>query len=472
MPLQDEDDNWYELIKQMKAGTVVPVVGPDVLDIGPGQGGANNLYAQVGARLAAEYGIDAAPAVTSPWPLFDYVNLCLERSPASVDKLRRKVARFVSEATDPANPAFAMPATLKTLAGIDAFSLFVSLSCDDLMHRALLEVDAAAFRVAFSIRSDSSDSTLDIPTPPPARGVYQLLGSTGNSLDFVIHEGDALEYVYHMQTQGVRTLRRLLEELRKRNLLFIGCNPPGWMGRSLLRLASHESLSGKKKYEFLGEDRLDSDLVTFMSRFSPNSLIFQRDPAQFVQELAQRWAKERPAGLAQAPAGGFPARPGGNAAPPNGTGPIVFLSYASENRLEATTLADQLIRLGAGDVWLDRRKLRAGDSWADSIELAIERQCDYVMPVLSRQADSRDEGVYWQEWGLAVARSQRVARPFLLPTVVDPDADLPTYLRIGQQLGTQVFFSKHLSRAPQGRLDPQSELTLKQVFAEFQGQQH
>ena len=74
--------------------------------------------------------------------------------------------------------------------------------------------------------------------------------------------------------------------------------------------------------------------------------------------------------------------------------------------------------LGFSDVWLDKRKLIAGDDWSDRIDEAIAH-CDFFMPVLSDNADGRDQGEFWKEWRMAADRSERINRAFLLPVGID-----------------------------------------------------
>ena len=455
-PNTDRDDDWFSLLDRMKAGAVVPVIGPDLLRLGatPGeaQTEAPSLYHLVGRQLADSIGqpLDASTAI---WPLFAGVGQCLARQPGSADKLRRKVARLIGEAT-PAG-LDVVPTALRQLASVEAFSLFVSLTCDDLLVRALQAVDAQAYRHAFAIRT--ADAALDIPAPPPRRGVYQLLGSAENLLDFAIHDGDAVEYLYRLQSEHSRGVRLLLGELRKRDLLLIGCNLPDWFGRSLVRLASGDALPSKSTQDYVCDAAGDPQLTTFLTRHSPKTVLFEGDPAAFVEELVARWQQVRPRVPLPRPA----------AATADGGSATVFVSYASEDADAARALADQLLDLGAADVWLDKRKLRGGDDWAERIDEAIGRQCTYFMPVLSQQADARREGVFWDEWKRGLQRAGPVADVFLLPATIDIDTDAyKTYRRIGRVAGTGAFFGKHLLYAPGGAFDDAARDDLRRRFGD------
>jgi hypothetical protein len=447
--MQDQEDDWFTLLDRMAAGQVVPVVGPDVLELADGTG----LYESIAGTLLEGERPPSATAVDSTWPLYAAVAHLNSKAPGSVDKLRRRVARLVAER----RPA-ELPRTLRRLVDIDAFSIFVSLTCDDWLPRALQVVDHGAYRRAFAIRSSTAESALDIPAAPPRRGVYQLLGSSENVLDFAIHDGDVLEYLYRLQSNHSRSARMLLGELRKRDLLLIGCRLPDWMGRPLLRLASGDSLSSKATQDYVCGDGLHPDLTRFLARHSPNTLMFEGDPRAFVAELATRWEAMRPSA---APA--VPVRPTG----PSRDGAMVFISYASEDANEARALAAQLLALGAGDVWVDKKALRAGDDWSERIGEAIDRQCRYFLPVLSLRADARSEGVFWEEWGIALRRAARIPGRFLLPTVIDEEASAHRdFRRIGREGGTGRFLERHLLHAPGGRFTTEASEDLGRLFAE------
>lgn len=136
---------------------------------------------------------------------------------------------------------------------------------------------------------------------------------------------------------------------------------------------------------------------------------------------------------------------------PNGQGPTIFVSYASENADYVRMIADRLLGLGFSGVWLDQKKLIGGDDWSNRIDEAIEK-CDFFMPVISREADAQREKVFWGEWQAAINRSKRIKDVFLIPVGIDDDFPAKaSYQRIADG-ETAVFFDKHLIHAPQGIL--------------------
>jgi TolB-like protein len=102
--------------------------------------------------------------------------------------------------------------------------------------------------------------------------------------------------------------------------------------------------------------------------------------------------------------------------------PVVFLSYASEDRQAARSIRDSL-QAGAIEVWYDESALDGGDAWDQKIRRQI-RECDFFVPVISAQTEARAEGYFRREWRFAVERTLDMAddHPFLLPIVIDDTA--------------------------------------------------
>lgn len=99
--------------------------------------------------------------------------------------------------------------------------------------------------------------------------------------------------------------------------------------------------------------------------------------------------------------------------------PSIFISYASQDREAARNLRDALAVAGF-DVWYDESELGGGDAWDQKIRRQI-RDCRFFMPVISANANARQEGYFRREWKLAVDRSHDMADDvmFILPVAID-----------------------------------------------------
>lgn len=454
-----DNADWFSLQQSLKDGNVIPVIGPDALRVEVTDPDGNTqiqpFYQLIAAELLKSFQVQVeAGLLEQTWALHKAVNRVLAQKggPGIEQRIRREVSRLIAHHGAQVRPA----ESLRQLAGIGAFSLFVSLTPDDLLKRAMQpNAESATVRVnSFSPR-DASESLADLALLRQGeRGIFQLLGCCGNAASgFAIHEEDTLEYLYRLQSDAARRFATLLSELRRRDKLLIGCNFPDWLGRAMLRLFNDDRFYAKDTSEFLLPHADDAGLKAFLSQYSPNTLGFDGSPNAFIAQLAQN----------------FPAI--SQAAPPHSSarqtgGPSVFVSYASENAVAARRIADALLNLGFSDVWLDKKKLLGGDDWSDRIEDAIET-CDFFMPLLSKQADNRREGVFWEEWNLAAARAKRIQDAYLLPVGIDSEPPVKSsYQRIGDG-NTRVFFDKHLLHAPDGFFKTDDHDALKERCRRF-----
>lgn len=436
--------DWDLLIQALEDGNVIPVIGPDALVVEytdlDGNSQTQPFYRLIATDLLNLHQLPLdSDLLNQTWVLHKAVNLVLAKEGGQKieQRIRREVSRFIAQRSAQVKPA----ASLRQLACIGAFNLFVSLTPDDLLKRAMAnDDDAADIRVnSFSPR-DASESLADLsPTRQGERSIFQPLGAYGNvASGFAIHEEDTLEHLYRLQTDAARRFNDLLYELRHRDKLLIGCNFPDWLGRAMLRLFNDERFYSKNNWEFLIPHSGDAGLKAFLTQYSPNTLGFDGPTDSVIEKLAQHFPAEAAPTIQPKPAA---ARPSGR--------PTVFVSYASENAEAARRIADALLNLGFSDVWLDKKKLIGGDDWADRIEDAVET-CDFFMPLLSAEANSRREGVFWEEWNMAVRRARRIQDAFLLPVGIDNEAaSKARYSRIDDR-ETRVFFDKHLFHAPNG----------------------
>ena len=376
---------------------------------------------------------------------------------SSTERLRRCVSSTIKRLAAQVRAA----PLLQRLVRLQAFDLYVCLTPDDLLVDALQRLPGCAVDIgAFAPTADSSQP-VDIPARGGAVRVFFPLGRSAAGTRLAIHEEDALEYFYKFQEDGARRAPNLLAELRSHDLLLLGCSLPDWLGRAFLRLANEMRLSSpEKKMEFFAADAQDVLLNSFLARFNPNACVFPWSPQEFIAELETLCtAVPRAAAAAAVPVSGARQQP------------TVFVSYASEDRDAARRLADTLLQAGFGDVWFDQHKLVAGDDWSDRIGEAIEH-CDFFMPVLSRQADRRREGVFWEEWRKAVVRAMRVNDSFVLPVGIDDTApDHSAYERIFTGF-TCDFRRIHLLHAPQGCLSPEDQQALRGRCERFARENH
>ncbi len=470
------------LEQAVRSQGLIPVLGPDALwvDVAGYKGQppcTAPFYALVAEELLSVFGLDPAVSplrdATAGWPLHQAVaRVLLEQPRSSTERLRRSVATIVAELT----PCVRAAPLLDRLAALPQLEMFVSLTPDDLLLQALTRVrgEAAVRASAYAPSSDSGKPCDLAATQPGGARVFHPLGQFSAGVRPAIHDEDALEYLFRFQQEAALRAPLLLETLRRRDLLLLGCRMPDWLGLGLIRMANEVRLSAQeKKMEFFAADAQAGDLADFLARFNPNATVFPWTPLEFVAEIEAIAAAGAGPGAAAIPAvtTGTPMVAAAAGAGAGSARATVFLSYASEDRVAVTRLADSLLTLGFDDVWLDQRQLRAGDDWSQRIDEAIEH-CSFFMPVLSRQADARREGVFWEEWRKAMARALRVHDAFLLPVGIDTQPPAQAgYRRIFGGFGSELR-GLHLVHAPAGALPLQAQGDLRQLAADVRGPGH
>lgn len=107
--------------------------------------------------------------------------------------------------------------------------------------------------------------------------------------------------------------------------------------------------------------------------------------------------------------------------------PGVFISYASEDRRAADKLANRLNQAGFS-AWIDRRRLRPGDSWQRTIETAIDTS-DFFLACLSSNS-LRKRGTFQRELRMAIdcARNIPLDETYFIPLRLD-DCAIPRAIR-------------------------------------------
>jgi len=405
-----DDVFWDDLLAYMEDRRVIPVVdaGSFLVDVGNSRQPLETLIA---TRLAERLRYDAK-SLPEALRLDDVVRRS-RTQPGRKDNLYLRVQQLLKDL------AIAPPQALLDLAAIDAFDLVVSVSCDDLLQRALDQVrhggDARTEIIAFA---PNRSADLAQPRGDSRRStVFHLLGRISSSPDSVISDDDRLEFLHALQDDARRP-KLLFDALRDNHLLLLGCQLPDWAARFFLRTAKSERLSVFEggTVEFLVGQAVaqDIELAAFLNAFRPSAQVVAMGTEEFIAELRRRWEKKHPPGAAVVPATAATAGRG----PGDGA---VFISYSRHDAPAAKRLVDALQAAGI-DVWFDIQELKAGDAWAMTILQGIQN-CALFIPIVSAntQREDRNRAYFWREWNIAddLALGMAPGERFIVPVVVD-----------------------------------------------------
>jgi hypothetical protein len=405
-----KDNIWDRLLDSLDERSVIPVIGPDLVQVEYG-GTTICLDRYIAGRLIRtnHLPIETFPAEK---PL-NYVVCQLLRLRKDRYGICDDIFQIMKEVT------FRPSAALRQLAEITDFNLFVSTTFDSLLEKAINEVrfgnKPGALSIAYSPkRVDDLPNTKERLTRPT---IYHLMGKLTATGSYVISDEDLLEYVCDLQSPARRP-ERLFDELKKNNLLILGKDLPDWLTRIFLRTAKGGRLSATRDHVEIMADSTthrDPSLVSFLQHFSSHTRVFRAGGAmEFVAELSKRWHERHP----QAP----PAEQilSTSEMPRGG----IFISYARED-LSAVEVLKAGLEAAGLHVWFDNERLKPGDNFNPQIEQYISRWCGCFVAIVSRNTELRHEGYFRREWNLAVDRDKGIhfARKFIVPVVVDDTAE-------------------------------------------------
>ncbi len=450
MTLRVDEDVWDDVLAFIEEGTLVPVLGPELLQIANGDQ-TTHLYRLIAEHLAERYGIK--PTLTPYGELGEVVRSLLKNGKDVADLYRPIRDYLISHGDSP------LPEGLLRLAEIRQLNLFVSTTFDGLMVRALDQVRHAGaensvyLHFAPNLGRDEIDLTArrsfgDKPI------VYALFGRASASPNYAIHDEDVLEFIHALVTFSALSPESwLADELRKKNLLLLGCHFSDWVSRFIVRMASGNRLSlrSERRVFVVGEGiSPESPFAEFIGLFARGTRICDCNAVEFAGELCRRWQARHPA---------QPSRPDladdsttTVVAGPESRGNI-FISYVRQDIAAARAMHQALKDMG-GDVWLDERDLHPGDQWHDEIIGGIRHRVRLFVPLLSHHTEQRESGFVFKEWSEAIERQKELPpggkHRFIVPVVIDPDyhGNIADYEQV-----PEVFEQCHVGHAPDGLPD-------------------
>jgi hypothetical protein len=425
---RQEDWHWEELLAYIRDARVVPIVGPDLVEV-EFEGELTTFDHYLAVQLTRKLGIDPAvlPANAS---LHDVV--CVATEVVRRYKLYMEVQRIVEDAQ------FALPRPLQQLAEIADFRVFVTTTLDSQLERAINEVrfggEPRTQSIAYKPKGESGGRGIpDIEEDSASDGapvVYHLFGKPTTAPEYVICDEDMVNFVSRLQQDSYQP-QRLFDLLGESHLLLLGVSLPDWLARFFLHIAkAHRPPRESWQEEMLADRTMshDAKLALYLQHFSQSTKVYPGTPVEFVSELWQRWR-------AQNPAAAFARlRP-----PAEMPKHAIFISYAREDSEAVYRLKERLEASGLV-VWFDADRLEGGDRFAQKIFENIGRCLGFV-PVISRNTTEKMEGFFRREWHWASERAVKLHEDwsFIVPVRIDPGGELP-----------EAFRPLHMIEAPAG----------------------
>jgi hypothetical protein len=433
-----DDDAWDDLLSFIEERRVIPIVGPELLLVST-ERGPRLLLDWVAEKLASRLNVDTAELPRN-YTLNDVVCWFL----AARGRREEAYVRLRGIIKD-AN--FEPPVTLRRLAAITDFDLFVSTTFDSLLESAI-NLERFAGASSTEVLSYSPNRVVDLPGERDRLQrpvVYHLFGKLSASPTYVISDEDLLEFICALQSEHL-VPEKLFHELEHNHLLFIGSNFTNWLARLFLRMAKRQRLSDPRDVgEVLADDHSSEDdrLMAFLQQVSVRTRIYV-GAERFVEELHGRWqARRKPATAAASAA---PARflPPAREMADN----AVFISYARED-LGAVQQIKAGLEAAGITTWFDIDRLEVGDHYDHKIQRNVAR-CSYFIPIVSATTQRRLEGYFRREWSYAMDRARNMADGalFILPVSIDDTT-------AAEALVPDKFKALHFTQLRGGQVSPE-----------------
>jgi hypothetical protein len=445
-----DSDFWEDLLIFIEEGRVIPVIGESIVTFGEKN---ENLYTWLAKRLAEK--LQVPPAQLPEGPTLNDVVCRHLLNGGSHNLIYTRLHRILrDECPTPGS-------TLRELASISAFNLFLSTTFDPLLENAI-NAQRYGGRDLTERRSffpEAAEKDLPLRKASITRAlVFHLLGYVSPSPEYVVWEEDALEFICGLH-QYLPVMEKLARDLKEHGLLILGLNFSDWLVRFFLRIAKQSRLSeSRSNTEVLtvgNTDTVPESMVLFFGGVSRNIQVVAADPAEFVAELGRRWREKYPP--AEGTASQFVLPP--ELEMPKGA---IFMSYAREDEEAARRLKAGLERFGC-TVWYDRERLKPGGNWHNHLQDEVKGRCSLFLSIISRTTESAPFGYFHQERNWAAERQAMYSEgeEYYIPVVVD-DSPLSTQreprsfrrVQSTRLIGGEVTeeFGRYLSALQQKRL--------------------
>jgi len=440
-PFLDEGD-WRSLLRDIHAGQVLPVIGPELVTIPLADGRQIPLCQHLAAALARELKVALPP---DPPPTLNAMACAWLLSGRSSKGLYDELRELVDVLKVPP------PKPLLDLASITDFGLYLSSTFDPLMGQALEQR-----RPGFLRTRGSSDfhpnNPRDLPEPRPNPFLFHILGTHNTYPNFVVWEEDYIEYVCGL-LRLQDNLRRLFDELRNRDLLLIGAPFSDWIVRLFLRVAKGKRFSeprdqGRQDYVADEPAVIGQPTIFFYQQHVGSTRIIPGDPRAFASELARQW-DDRYAGAAR---GDLLQRMSDDL--PRGS---VCISYSRDDLAAAVELARGLMAAQV-PVWLDKGRLSAGENYDRSLEHAVKNDASFFISLISTATES-DAGRYVHRERAWAAQRHVDGFAYYVPVLIE---DLP---RVERE--PAVFSRFQRESLPGGKVTPAFAQRMRRLVEEY-----
>jgi hypothetical protein len=398
-----EQSDWDELLEFITDRQLTPILGKEIYKFKQ-----DDLLIPVdeylsGQILGVNHVIDQQELT-----LTQAVNYLVNEKKAKTMDIIRKLKLMIKEIN------FEFPLLTQFL-NVTDINYYVNTA----VYNNVLENNLSAIRkqtptsINFSINEPFSDADdldkLKVPF------VFNVFGSLLNTVDPALSEEDMLEYTGYFK-ERIKNATNIINALKNKNLLFLGCAFPDWMVRFILRLLSNEPMHdwGSKRTIIVVNDISDSRKKQYEFLKNYDVVTYDGNTKDFVEELSSRWKQKNPLSIKNK---------------------MIFLSYTMKDKEAVENLKKAIEGINNVTCWYDNREITPGDDFKTEIAKNI-KSADLFIPLISANSLLHKDGYVQLEWFTAdnVNTFRKIdgnTGKYLMPVVIDDtnpyDNNVPKY---------------------------------------------
>jgi TIR domain/SIR2-like domain len=415
---QLEESDWRVLLKSIRQGKCIPLLGPGVA-LDPANPKNPPLSIQLAQRLATELRREGkGNELPATHDLAEVAQIYKHQ-------MRRRRAGLELTTEDFYAPYRDKTTQLHLDLAALPFALCISTTPERFLLNAFDQtLGKKPIYEFYHFQPDPKRSKppalAPLPTISPERRplIYDLYGSIEQTDSLVLTENDLLDFLVNVtrQTPPLHAYVTALFSDPTVSFLFLGFGFKQWYMRILLhalKAGGHESQS--LALEDTGFFSAPDHQRTTLFFQNGHAIEFRLLPEDFTSELRRRFDQQtlQTQQLKEA----IP--------PPPDNAPIVFLCHENRDKSIAEALTEDFQRRGI-KVWLDNQSLRGGDDWTKLIPHVVGKQTDYVVVLQSPQMIDKPEGYFKTEIHYALERQLSFGDfLFTIPVLLEPHPNLP-----------------------------------------------
>ena len=395
------EENWNVLFEQIVKGNVIPVIGPELVELG----GKTSVQKIIDV-FSEDCGIECGEKESFSQLIYDG-RFQYEFKDEEIHQLISDNIEFIIEKCSEHGDN----ALLRKFLSIKYFPFVITTLFDPIVENVMREIHGDKLRVLCFRNDPNKNDDLFNREETKRPTLYYMFGKAdGVSDSFVVTDSDMLRFsrAWMLPTDSGSNAKPsvLSSVLSKHYLLVLGYDYQDWLFRFFWYAMKSETL-GQEKSGMLAHSHDDQGLIEFLTRAKAFTQV-EPDMGKFVEKLYD--GIQRAEEILQKESSNNDIIPQG--------GTDVFISYSRGDK-ELVEKVYKVLSSKGLHVWYDKRSMHKGVDFMNQIENAVKRSTFFI-PILTdtiiKQADK--EHPYRLEWKYAIEHLSLIGGiPYCYPLI-------------------------------------------------------